>query len=96
MKKIVLDLLDFFKYQVENDKCTTEELRNICDVAADKLEVSATIDDLAKHYNQSRSNVSNVLSRRAIPDKYKPKRRIYYNFAFFQRIVPASWRRTEH
>lgn len=95
MKEIVLELLDFLKYQVKNDKCTNEQLRNIYEVANEKIQVSATVDDISQFYGQSRSNVSNVLSRRAIPDKYKPKRRIYYNFTFFQRLVPPSWRRTD-
>lgn len=94
MKKTVLEIIDYLRYQVVNDKCTAEELRSIYDMASESLKVSATIDDLAEFYGQSKNNVSNVLHRRPIPPKEKLKRRVYYNFAFFRKIVPNSWRKS--
>ena len=96
MKKVILEILDYLRYQVDNDKCTAEELRSIYDMASESLKVSATIDDIAEFYGQSKNNVSNVLSRRPIPAKEKPKRRVYYNFAFFHKIIPNSWRRNRN
>lgn len=93
MKKVILEILDYLRYQVVNDKCTAEELRSIYDMASESLKVSATIDDLAEFYGQSKSNVSNVLSRRPLPAKEKAKRKVYYNFAFFRTIIPKSWRK---
>ena len=91
MKKAILEIIDYLRYQVVNDKCTAEELRSM---ASESLKVSATIDDLAEFYGQSKNNVSNVLSRSPIPAKEKPKRKVYYNFAFFRTLIPKSWRRS--
>lgn len=92
-KKILLTILDFLRYQVDNDKCTSEEMKSILDTVSESMIVSATIKDIAEFYGQSESNVSNVISRRPIPKTQKPKRRVYYNLAFFSRIVPNSWRK---
>lgn len=93
MKHILLNILDFLHYKVDNDQCTPEELRKFSDIATKELNTSATIDELSDFYGQSRSNVSNVISRRPIPKDKKPKRRIYYNFAWFSSIIPDSWKR---
>ena len=93
MKHILLNILDFLRYKVDNDQCTPEELRKFSDIATKELNTTATIDELSEFYGQSRSNVSNVISRRPIPKDKKPKRRIYYNFAWFNSIIPDSWKR---
>ena len=92
MKHTLLNILDFLRYKVDNDQCTPEELRKLSDIATKELNTSATIDELSDFYGQSRSNVSNVISRRPIPKNKKPKRRIYYNFAWFNSIIPDSWK----
>jgi hypothetical protein len=94
MKKTILNILDFLRHKVDNDQCTPEELRKFSDIATKELNTSATIDELSDFYGQSRSNVSNVISRRPIPKDKKPKRRIYYNFAWFNSIIPDSWKRS--
>ena len=96
MKHTLLNILDFLRYKVDNDQCTAEELRKFSDIATKELNTSATIDELSDFYGQSRSNVSNVISRRPIPKDKKPKRRIYYNFAWFNSIIPDSWKREKH
>ena len=93
MKHILLNILDFLRYKVDNDQCTPEELRKFSDIATKELNTNATIDELSDFYGQLRSNVSNVISRRPIPKDKKPKRRIYYNFAWFSSIIPDSWKR---
>lgn len=90
IKRVVLEILDYLKYQVENDKCSMEELQSIESILSDNLEIDCTSEDIAKRYNQSRSNVRNVLSRNFMP---KPKRRVYYNFTKFIKFVPKSWKR---
>ena len=90
IKRIILNILDYLRYQVENDKCTSEELKSILEMVSESMEISATIKDMAEFYGQSESNVSNVISRRPIPKSQKPKRRVYYNLAFFSKIIPKS------
>ena len=93
MKQILLNILDFLRYKVDNDQCTADDLCKFSDIATEMLDTKATIDELSEFYGQSRSNVSNVISRRPIPKDKKPKRRIYYNFAWFNSIIPDSWKR---
>ena len=91
IKRVILNILDYLRYQVENDKCTSDELKSILEMVSESMEISATIKDMAEFYGQSESNVSNVISRRPIPKSQKPKRRVYYNLAFFSKIIPKSW-----
>lgn len=89
IKDVIINILDYLKYQVVNDKCTLEELRSIHDSFANNLDIDCTCDDIATMYNQSRSNVRNVLTRNLMP---KPKRKTYYNFAKFITFIPKSWK----
>ena len=91
IKRVILNILDYLRYQVENDKCTSDELKSILEMVSESMEISATIKDMAEFYGQSESNVSNVISRRPIPKSQKPKRRVYYNLVFFSKIIPKSW-----
>lgn len=92
MKDFILDVIDFLRGEVENDRCTTEQMQRIADFAKEELHCQATIDDMAQFYGQSRSNVSNIISRRPIPKDKKPQRRILYDFGWFATLVPKSWR----
>lgn len=93
MKKAILEILDFCRYKVVNDKCTPEELKSFYDIATKELDIRGSVSDLAEFYGQSRSNVSNVISRRYIPGKEKPKRQVTYRFGWFASIMPESWKR---
>lgn len=88
IKRILLNILDYLKYQVENDKCTMEEMRSIQSAIVNNLDIDASVMDVAQHYNQKESNVRNVLTRGYIG---KPKRKVYYNFAKILKIVPSNW-----
>lgn len=89
IKRLILDILDFIREQVENDRCTPDELRSMYDTITENIAVDATISDIAKHYGQSESNVRNVVARTYIG---KPKRRVHYNLMEFIKRVPSSWR----
>lgn len=89
IKQVILDVLDYLRYQVVNDKCTPEELRNIKDNFVDNLEVDATIKDIAQYYGKTENDVSTVISRRLS----KPKRKVMYNFTWFARVMPKTWKR---
>lgn len=90
IKDVVINILDYLKYQVVNDKCTLEELKSIQNSLIDNLEIDCTSENIAEMYGQSPSNVRNILSRNFMP---KPKRRVYYNFTKFITFIPKSWRR---
>ncbi len=90
IKQLVIDILDYLKFQVVNDRCTPEELSSMYETLTENIAVDATISDIAKHYGQSEFNVRNVAARSYIG---KPKRRVFYNLMKFSKCVPASWRK---
>ena len=92
IKQIILDILDYLKFQVANDRCTPEELRSMYVTITENMTVDATIGDIAKHYGQSESNVRNVAARSYIG---KPKRRVYYNLLKFIKCAPSSWHKAK-
>lgn len=91
MKQFVLDIIDYIRGEVVNDKCTPEQLQKIADFGKNELHVQGTIEEIADFYGQSRNNVSNVLSRRPIPRNKRPQRRVLYDFGWFATLVPKSW-----
>lgn len=90
MKQLLIDILDFLRFQLVNDHCTAEQMKAIHDSLTKEIAVEATADDLAKFFGQSKENVRNVLSRSPMP---KPKRRVYYSFISFLKHIPKTWRR---
>ena len=93
MKQFVLDIIDYIRGEVVEDKCTPEQLQRIADFGKTELHMQGTIDDIAQFYGQSRNNVSNVLSRRPIPKDKRPQRRVLYDVGWFATLVPDSWRK---
>lgn len=90
-KRVLLEIIDYLKFQVENDRCTMEEMRSLADTITNNTDILCTTQDLAERYGQSRSNVRNALSRNFMP---KPKRRVYYSFSKFIPFIPKSWVRS--
>lgn len=91
IKKVLLDILDYLRYQVEEDKCTVGEMKSICHLVMRELDARGTAKDFADFFGQSEGNVKNVISRRNIPSDKKPKRRVMYHFGWFAEQVPNSW-----
>lgn len=90
-KRVILEVLDYLRYQVENDRCTPSEIRSFGKMIEDNLDIECTTQDIAERYNQSPSNVRNVLTRNFMP---KPKRRVYYSFSKFIKFIPKRWVRS--
>lgn len=90
MKKFLIEVLDYLRNQLLNDKCTEEEMVHMVKVVSENISAEATISDIARHYGQSESNVRNIIARRYVG---KPKRRVYYNFVEFAKHVPSAWRK---
>lgn len=87
-KKLLLEFLSFLKYKVDNDLLTMEEVDSIVKTIDDNIRVLGTADDFATFYGQSKTNVSSVINRRMLE---KPKRRVFYDFNAFRKIVPNKW-----
>lgn len=88
-KRIVLEFLDYLKYKVDNDLLTMEEIRSLAYAVEENLMLLGTVDDFARFYNQSRTNVSSVINRRMLN---KPVRKVFYRFDVFRKIVPDKWK----
>jgi hypothetical protein len=89
-KRALIDICKMFIYQLENDKCTAEEIRSISEDVEKNLEVDATVKDIADYYHQSEQNVRTMVSRNF--HKEKPKRKVFYNFAWVSKIIPKTWK----
>lgn len=87
-KKLINQTLDFYKYKINNNLCTMEELESVAKVLSENLNVIGTVDDFAKFCNQSEGNVRHVINRKVLD---KPKRRVYYRFLPFIKNVPTKW-----
>ena len=92
-KQLILDVLTMFKYKVQNNECTPEELRCISEDVAQSLTVNGTIEDIANAFGQSKTNVKAVMSRNQFQKDNPPKTKKFYNIINFSKIIPPSWRR---
>lgn len=83
-------LLEFTTQRAKSGRMSLEEVRSWLDVLLERSIIWATVEELAAYYGQSEHNVRSVINRRYFG---KPKRRVYYSFNQFSRIVPKSWNR---
>lgn len=82
-------ILDFASERAKNGQMTLDEVRSWLDMLLDRSVLWATVEELSAYYGQSEHNVRCVINRRYIG---KPKRRVYYSFNQFSRIVPKTWK----
>ena len=92
IKRLLLEIIDYYRDKIANDNCTEAEMRDIFALVSSKIVGDSTIADIAEHFGQSESNVRNIIARRYIG---KPKRRVSYNFFKILDIVPKSWLKKE-
>lgn len=88
IKQIVLDILDYLRYQVENDKCTAEELRDITETFVERVGVDAMAEDAAKFYGVSENSIRQLPNYTPVP---KPKRHSYFNLTKIAIFKPSKW-----
>ena len=89
LKNNLSEIIGYIKYKVDNDLCTPEEIESVSRMAMENLELYGTIEDMASFYNVPESKVRNTINRKMIE---RPKRRVYYRFISFMKIVPKKWR----
>ena len=91
--KTLSEILGYYKYKVDNNLCTPEEIESATRVLQENMEMNGTIDDFAKFYGKSKDAVNSVIKRRMFQ---KPKRNVVlYPFHVFQKLVPKSWHKGE-
>ena len=92
LKHNLSEIIGYIKYKVDNDLCTPEEIEAVSKMAMENLKLYGTIEDLAKFYEVPESKVRNTINRKMIE---KPKRRVYYRFLSFMKIVPNKWKKSQ-
>lgn len=88
VKRLLIEILDFYKHKLEDDRCTSEDMNTAYRIISESAIGEASIEDLSNHFGQSRSNIKNIITRNFVG---KPKRRVFYNFNSFLKFVPKSW-----
>ena len=89
-KDILSEILSYYKYKIDNNLCTSEELESACKVLQENMEVYGTIGDFAKFYNTSENNIRATICRKLLA---KPKRVLLYPFHKFMKVVPEKTRK---
>lgn len=91
-KSVALEFLGFIEYQIENDNIRVITVKQLADFFVEHLNLKGTVDDFAKFYGKTKTNVSTVIDRKMLS---KPERKVLYDFGEFSRAVPDSWRKPE-
>jgi hypothetical protein len=87
-KTYLAEILDYYKYKLDNNLCTMEEMNSLAKTIQENMEIQGTISDFAQFYNQSESSIRATISRKLLA---KPKRKVFYPFHTFARIVSDKW-----
>lgn len=84
----LIRLLDFYKEQLANGNCTLGAMESFYKTLMQNIDVVGTVEDFAKFYGVSEANVRSVINRYSTD---KPKRRVFYRFNLFTKIIPKKW-----
>ena len=87
-KSYLIEILDYYKYKLENDLCTMDEINSATQALEKDMRVTGTIEDFANFYGVSQNTVRTNIFRKLFA---KPKRKVLYPFHDFNRIVPDKW-----
>lgn len=88
---ILSEILAYYKYKVDNNLCTMEEIKSAEKALTENMEIYGTLDDFSQFYGKSKDAVSSVIKRRMFQ---KPKRNVVlYPFHAFVKLIPEKWRR---
>lgn len=88
--KLLSEILGFYKYKVDNNLCTMDEMNDAIKALESNMEIHGTISDFARFYGVSESNVRASIARKMFA---KPKRVLLYPFHKFVKIIPERWRK---
>ena len=87
-KELIRQTLDFWRYKLDHDLCTMEELESLSKMFQNNLKVTGTVEDFARYCDKPEQQVRNVIHRKVLA---KPKRRVYYRFFPFIKNIPDKW-----
>ena len=81
-------ILEFTVSRAKSGQMSLEEVNSWLEMLLERSVLWASVQELADFYHQSEHNVRCLINRRYVG---KPKRRVYYSFNQFSKIVPKSW-----
>lgn len=87
--KILSEILSYYKYKVDNNLCTMDEMDGALKALESNMEIYGSIEDLSKFYGVPEGNIRATISRKLIA---KPKRKTMHPFHKFMKIIPDKWR----
>lgn len=87
---LLSEILAYYKYKVDNNLCTMEEIKSAEKVLMENMEVYGTIKDFAEFYGKPEVNVRVAINQKMIA---KPKRSVLYPFHKFAKVVSDKWRK---
>ena len=86
--KYLLEILGYYKYKVDNNLCTMDEIESAKKAIEQNMEVSGTISNFAEFFSVSEGSVRANICRKMFA---KPKRKLLYPFHKFLKAVPYKW-----
>ena len=86
-KDLINLTLDFYRYKINNDLCTMDEIESVADMLKRNLNIIGTAEDFADFCGTSESHVRQIIARNV---SEKPKRRVYHNFIAFIKNAPSK------
>lgn len=86
-KRYLHEILDYMGYRLDHG-CTNEEINSLAKTLSQHMELYGEAKDFADYFGVSETNIRATISRRLID---KPKRRVYYPFHKFLKVVPEKW-----
>lgn len=88
--KLLSEILGFYKYKVDNNLCTMDEMNDAIKALESNMEIHGTISDFAKFYGVPESHIRATIARKLLA---KPERKLLYPFHAFAKIIPEKWRK---
>jgi len=89
-KEVLSEILEYYKYKVDNNLCTMEEMESAKKALEENMEIYGTVEDIADFYKKTPNNVRVTITRNMFA---KPKRKVLYPFHVFRKIVSGKWRK---
>ena len=93
-KRYLSEILGYYKYRLDNNLCTMEEINSAAKAMEANLEIYGTADDFADYFGKSKDAVWGIIKRN-VPEK--PRRNVVlHSFRAFLKRVPESWTKIVH
>lgn len=89
---ILSEILGYYKYKVDNNLCTQEEIKNAEKALMENMEVYGSIKDFAEYFDKPEVNIRVAINQKLIA---KPKRVVLYPFHQLLKVVPDKWRKRQ-